>query len=839
MEDRPADDVWLEIREKCRELMESGDPIPTLATSTRNWIREVGENFIVRQSEKPHSDDGTSRIDQSMIVRIWDSLRETGESHYTGGYRFAWALVGRLIDGVGFDADPFRLVFTDRTAAMRPFLRAQRQVIVVYVPESGRVNLGVGLDRGTWGFKEDRSEYRSLRAGDWVLLGTGFSGGSPRVREEEWTRGSLRRLIVGRLTSGVFESREKLWPDEGGSVWYPFRFSFEDVGEVNDVELSGPELSPEISEAFRLSGIRSGSGIVRSVGGALLGRFTTRGTSAADDLPKLLAQVLHLQSSWTKDATTAPMTERAILVKTAIPSMLGPLLPADRVVKGSGGHGSAARVPWVRIYDAVHSPKATEGWYVVYLFAADGSAVHLSLNQGAADPATTSTGGPAGFKSKPASEVSARVQAARALLQQQGAVPASAGGEMKLADPGGRGDDYQLSNVFAFEYPTASIPSTAQLNDDLDDALAALAILYSHDWANETDDDDGQQNVWPTFDLDLIVKHVDAHGLILDDDVLRAVLAAINSEKHVVLTGPPGTAKTTLAEVVASAAAEAGQAKGYVLTTATSDWTTFETIGGLRPTSASTLEFGAGQFVQAIREDRWLVVDELNRANFDRAFGQLFTLLSGQSVSLPYTDAISGLPIRLAPEGTPAAADASSHVIVLPRSWRLIATMNVFDKSLLFEMSYALMRRFAFIEVPAPADDVYRTLISAQLQAAPAEVAMFVAAALDKLLPLRNIKELGPALFIDMARFARERLTIGKTDTPELTYQLFYSYLLPQFEGIDDATALRLYQLLSPAIGATLGSRLRRDLHQVLGVELPTAQMSTAPFDEDVDSDES
>ena len=28
--------------------------------------------------------------------------------------------------------------------------------------------------------------------------------------------------------------------------------------------------------------------------------------------------------------------------------------------------------------------------------------------------------------------------------------------------------------------------------------------------------------------------------------------------------------------------------------------------------------------------------------------------------------------------------------------------MNVFDKFLLFEMSYALMRRFAFIEVPAP-----------------------------------------------------------------------------------------------------------------------------------------
>ena len=34
--------------------------------------------------------------------------------------------------------------------------------------------------------------------------------------------------------------------------------------------------------------------------------------------------------------------------------------------------------------------------------------------------------------------------------------------------------------------------------------------------------------------------------------------------------------------------------------------------------------------------------------------------------------------------------------------------MNVFDKNLLFEMSYALMRRFAFIEVGTPSEEAYR-----------------------------------------------------------------------------------------------------------------------------------
>ena len=38
---------------------------------------------------------------------------------------------------------------------------------------------------------------------------------------------------------------------------------------------------------------------------------------------------------------------------------------------------------------------------------------------------------------------------------------------------------------------------------------------------------------------------------------------------------------------------------------------------------------------EAIESGRWLVIDELNRSNFDRAFGQLFTVLSGSSVVLP------------------------------------------------------------------------------------------------------------------------------------------------------------------------------------------------------------
>ena len=44
-----------------------------------------------------------------------------------------------------------------------------------------------------------------------------------------------------------------------------------------------------------------------------------------------------------------------------------------------------------------------------------------------------------------------------------------------------------------------------------------------------------------------------------------------------------------------------------------------------------------------------------------------------------------------------------------------------------------------------------------------------------------------------MARFARERLRLTSIGSSELRYQLFYSYLLPQFEGISDEEARKLW----------------------------------------------
>lgn len=328
------------------------------------------------------------------------------------------------------------------------------------------------------------------------------------------------------------------------------------------------------------------------------------------------------------------------------------------------------------------------------------------------------------------------------------------------------------------------------------------------------------------FDADTLQKlaAADPYNLELDPKVYRAVIAALRSGKHIILTGPPGTAKTTLAEVVGILAHSAGLCSGSVLTTATSDWTTYDTIGGLRPAGSGSLEFHDGLILDAIRKNQWLLIDELNRSNFDRAFGQLFTVLSGQPVALPWENQ-QGRRIVLCPEGETRYPASSYERIAIPLAWRIVATMNVFDKSLLFEMSFALMRRFAFIEVPSPEPAVFETLWNRRLEDMPAGPAEIIGSTLHRLLALTSVKDIGPAVFIDMAGFARQYLT---TDTDvaadQLAFQLFYSYLLPQYEGITEQQGRDLFNQVDVITQRQHTRRLARTLADVLGITLPAGE---------------
>src|SRR6185312_11926781 len=98
----------------------------------------------------------------------------------------------------------------------------------------------------------------------------------------------------------------------------------------------------------------------------------------------------------------------------------------------------------------------------------------------------------------------------------------------------------------------------------------------------------------------------------------------------------------------------------------------------------------------------WLLVDELNRADVDRAFGELLTVLAGRGASTPFQ----------LPDGRRVSIGVGARdTHRVPPSFRLIATMNTWDRGALFHLSCALQRRFAVIHVGPPDDAGYARLL--------------------------------------------------------------------------------------------------------------------------------
>ena len=182
--------------------------------------------------------------------------------------------------------------------------------------------------------------------------------------------------------------------------------------------------------------------------------------------------------------------------------------------------------------------------------------------------------------------------------------------------------------------------------------------------------------------------------LFVTRETFEEMLELLRHKKNLVLQGPPGTGKTFIAERLAWALMEerAGARVARVQFHQTMSYEDF--VQGFRPDSGDEAGFrlNNGPFMrlcdaalQSPDDDFVLVIDEINRGNLSRIFGELLMLLEADK-----RDPRWGLTLMYAKD-----SDEPFHV---PPNVYVIGTMNTADRSLAI-VDYALRRRFAFVDL--------------------------------------------------------------------------------------------------------------------------------------------
>tara|TARA_A100001011_G_C14291147_1_gene836258 strand:- start:36 stop:2093 length:2058 start_codon:yes stop_codon:yes gene_type:complete len=258
----------------------------------------------------------------------------------------------------------------------------------------------------------------------------------------------------------------------------------------------------------------------------------------------------------------------------------------------------------------------------------------------------------------------------------------------------------------------------------------------------------------------------------------RQISSSLKAGKHIILSGPPGTGKTKLAKQICNHYV----GNNFQTTTATSEWSTFDTIGGYLPDGKDSIYFSPGIILETLKKDGedkndWLIIDEINRSDIDKALGQFQSVLTKDDVVLPYKDKKKRSIEILSSENKDKTSKSNKYFV--PASWRLIGTMNTFDKSTLYEMSYALQRRFAIIPIYAPqSKNINKNLFKKYIKFWKIELKD---SDLEKFIEiwkiLNDIRETGPGIIHDL-------INIYKNDSK--IYEAICLIILPQFSGLPE-----------------------------------------------------
>lgn len=183
----------------------------------------------------------------------------------------------------------------------------------------------------------------------------------------------------------------------------------------------------------------------------------------------------------------------------------------------------------------------------------------------------------------------------------------------------------------------------------------------------------------------------DADKPFISESDFRQAVELLRRKQNIILQGPPGVGKTFVARKVAYELMGEENDANIEMVQFHQSYSYEDFIQGLRPGKGG-FELKNGTFYSFCQQahahpDRkfFFIIDEINRGNLSKIFGELMMLIEADKRSRRYA-------LKLT-----YAEDEEDRFFVSPNLY-IIGTMNTADRSLAI-VDYALRRRFAFVNL--------------------------------------------------------------------------------------------------------------------------------------------